>query len=200
MDRRLRRMRFRALLACCLLGLVSTGPARSAPDEELLGKSAGYPMGSRKDWFFDEKVRSRFVQPSRSDSAPQYTAKSDQPAAPLEPAAGHFALILPLRKTDLTIEDFLARQRVTGLLILKDGQFFWSAINTTATRRIASCRIRWPSRSSASPSAWRCRKRKSRRSMTRSPNMRRSGRQRLRGDVDPQYFADGVGCDLQGSL
>ena len=39
-------------LACAL-----AGPAFAAPDEELLGKDKGYPVGTRANWFFEEGVR-----------------------------------------------------------------------------------------------------------------------------------------------
>jgi hypothetical protein len=29
----------------------------AAPDEELLGKSRGYPMGTRANWYTDDSVR-----------------------------------------------------------------------------------------------------------------------------------------------
>jgi hypothetical protein len=31
--------------------------AMAAPDEELLGKSRGYPMGTRANWYTDDSVR-----------------------------------------------------------------------------------------------------------------------------------------------
>jgi hypothetical protein len=44
------------LLSCAVL--VALGlPAGAAPDEDLLGKAAGYPVGSRTNWFYDERVR-----------------------------------------------------------------------------------------------------------------------------------------------
>ena len=46
----------RNLLWCAaLLALVSS--AAAAPDEDLLGKAAGYPVGTRGSWFYDESVR-----------------------------------------------------------------------------------------------------------------------------------------------
>jgi hypothetical protein len=46
----------RILLSCAVL--VALGlPAGAAPDEDLLGKAAGYPIGSRANWFYDESVR-----------------------------------------------------------------------------------------------------------------------------------------------
>ena len=37
--------------------LALTLPAAAAPDEELLGKSAGYPIGTRANWYHEESVR-----------------------------------------------------------------------------------------------------------------------------------------------
>ena len=45
------RSRFAPLL------LLLSGLAVAAPDEELLGKSRGYPIGTRGNWYFDETVR-----------------------------------------------------------------------------------------------------------------------------------------------
>ena len=41
---------FAASLCCSPL-------AMAAPDEELLGKSRGYPMGTRANWYTDDSVR-----------------------------------------------------------------------------------------------------------------------------------------------
>ena len=46
----------RFLLSCAML--VALGlPASAAPDEDLLGKAAGYPVGTRANWFYEESVR-----------------------------------------------------------------------------------------------------------------------------------------------
>ena len=45
----------RTLLAFLLAALAL--PAFAAPDEELLGKAKGYPIGTRANWFYDEGVR-----------------------------------------------------------------------------------------------------------------------------------------------
>src|SRR3979490_319554 len=44
-----------AFLACVLVALAF--PAIAAPDEELLGKARGYPIGTSANWYFDEHVR-----------------------------------------------------------------------------------------------------------------------------------------------
>jgi hypothetical protein len=46
----------RFLVACVMLTCLAW-PVCSAPDEEQLGKSAGYPVATRETWFFDERVR-----------------------------------------------------------------------------------------------------------------------------------------------
>ena len=50
-------MRRLMILAPLLALLVHPFPAQAAPDEELLGKSAGYPVGTPSTWFFGEHVR-----------------------------------------------------------------------------------------------------------------------------------------------
>ena len=103
--------------------------AAAAPDEEKLGKSQGYPVagfGNKKDWYYDESVRvgsfthqaeipglfqgkvnelKRAERPMKLDEAarrPDYRWSIDQ-------------------ERDLTVADFLARQRIMGLLLIKDG-------------------------------------------------------------------------------
>jgi len=46
----------RILLSCGVLVALAF-PAGAAPDEDLLGKAAGYPIGTRANWFYDEGVR-----------------------------------------------------------------------------------------------------------------------------------------------
>ena len=73
------------LLSCAVL--VALGlPAGAAPDEDLLGKAAGYPVGSRATWFYDERVRVGSF--SHLDSILQhYTLKK---AVSARPAAENF--------------------------------------------------------------------------------------------------------------
>ncbi len=67
--------------------------AIAAPDEELLGKSKGYPMGTR-----------------------------DEEPSPLSKAAAEPALQYRFGGRANTIDDYLAHQRTTELLVVKDGQ------------------------------------------------------------------------------
>lgn len=107
-------MPFVALLALAL-------PAAAAPDEELLGKSAGYPVGKRTTWFYDESVRVGSF--SKLDTLlPHYIlAKSTSPL-PLRKAAREPPIQYRFENRTLTLDDFLAHQRITGLLLIKDGE------------------------------------------------------------------------------
>ena len=50
-------MRASRFFATVVAIVVAASPALAAPDEELLGKSKGYPIGTRANWFYDESVR-----------------------------------------------------------------------------------------------------------------------------------------------
>ena len=62
---------------CVLLALAF--PAAAAPDEELLGKSAGYPIGTRANWFFDEGVRVGSFSHLDQHTAALYACESATP-------------------------------------------------------------------------------------------------------------------------
>ena len=63
-----------------------TFPAAAAPDEELLGKSAGYPIGNRANWYYEESVRvGSFSNLDRI--LPHYTLEKAASPLPLPKAA-----------------------------------------------------------------------------------------------------------------
>lgn len=94
----------------------AAAPASAAPDEELLGKAAGYPIGTRSNWFVEDRVRvGSFSQLDRifpSNPVPRAATPRPMSFAASEPAYVY---------TGRTIDDFLARRRVTGLMVIKDG-------------------------------------------------------------------------------
>jgi len=108
----------RILFACFLAALAF--PAMAAPDEELLGKAKGYPLGTRANWFFDEGVRVGSFS-HLDEILPHYTLSKAQSPLPLAAAAGEAGFGYKFEGQTRTIEDFLAHQRVTGLLVIKDG-------------------------------------------------------------------------------
>jgi len=110
----------RILLSCAVLVALAI-PARAAPDEDLLGKAAGYPVGKPANWFYDESVRVGSF--SRLDSfLPYYTLQKATSPLQLQTAAGNPKLSYRFDKQTWSLDDFLDHQRVTGLLVIKDGQ------------------------------------------------------------------------------
>jgi hypothetical protein len=128
----------RILLLCAVLVALAL-PARAAPDEDLLGKAAGYPIGKPANWFFDESVRVGSF--SRLDSfLPYYTLRKAASPLPLPKAASELKLAYRFEKQTYSLDDFLAHQRVTGLLVIKDGQILAERYqyDRTATDRFVS--------------------------------------------------------------
>lgn len=109
-------------IALCLFA----GAAIAAPDEDRLGKAAGYPVGKPGTWFFDESVRvGSFTH--QAEIPGLYRGKVNV----LDPSATPLPLTAAAREPDyrwsidntrdLTVDDFLARQRIMGLIVVKDG-------------------------------------------------------------------------------
>jgi CubicO group peptidase (beta-lactamase class C family) len=110
----------RILLSC--VGLVALAfPAIAAPDEELLGKAAGYPLGSRANWYYDESVRVGSFS-NLDKILPHYTLKKSATPLSLPPSAGQSKIEYRFDKQSFSLDDFLAHQRVTGFLLIKDGE------------------------------------------------------------------------------
>jgi CubicO group peptidase (beta-lactamase class C family) len=98
-----------------------SGSAWAAPDEVILGKAAGYPIGTARNWFYDERVRvGSFSHLDRI--LPHNTLRKSAAPSTLGPPRRPRAISYKFQKRTLTLSDFLDRQRITGLLILKDGQ------------------------------------------------------------------------------
>jgi CubicO group peptidase (beta-lactamase class C family) len=110
----------RCLIRCATL-LTLTLPAAAAPDEELLGRSAGYPIGTRANWYNEEGVRVGSF--SHLDSIlPHYTLEKAASPLPLPRAASEPRIEYRFAQQKHGIDDFLEHQRVTGLLLIKDGE------------------------------------------------------------------------------
>ena len=107
------------LLPCVLLALAC--PAAAAPDEELLGKSAGYPIGTLANWFFDERVRVGSFS-NLDQILPHYTLAKAATPLPIPEAASAPKIEYSFENRTLALDDFLSHQRVTGFLLIKDGK------------------------------------------------------------------------------
>ncbi|WP_245310306.1 serine hydrolase domain-containing protein [Bradyrhizobium jicamae] len=114
-------------------------PAAAAPDEELLGKAAGYPIGSPANWFYDERVRVGSF--SHLDSIlPHYTLKKAASPLPLRKTSTEPKVEYRFEQQTHTLDDFLNRQRVTGFLLIKDGELLTERYqyNRNADHRLVS--------------------------------------------------------------
>jgi CubicO group peptidase (beta-lactamase class C family) len=108
-------------LKCASLLLLISGLAVAAPDEELLGKSRGYPIGTRGNWYFDETVRVGAF--SNLDTLlPHHVLPKAAMPSPLKRAAAEPPITYRFNGQTYTIDDYLAHQRTTGLLIIRDGE------------------------------------------------------------------------------
>jgi CubicO group peptidase (beta-lactamase class C family) len=97
-------------------------PAIAAPDEDILGKAEGYPVGTPKNWFFDEHVRVGSFSHIDKVLPHYFTVHKSAAPLPLPKAESIPKLEYRLAGQSYTIDDFLAHQRITGLLVIKDGQ------------------------------------------------------------------------------
>jgi len=98
----------------------------AAPDEEQLGRAQGYPIGTQATWYSHEQVRvGSFTHQGEikglMNGNVHGLAASSSPM-PLPRAAEEPAFTWQIDAArNLGINDYLARQRVMGLLVVKDG-------------------------------------------------------------------------------
>jgi CubicO group peptidase (beta-lactamase class C family) len=109
-----------SLISCFIASCLLSTAVLAAPDEDVLGKAAGYPIGTPRTWFYEERTRvGSFSHLDRI--LPHNTLKMSAPSK-LEPAARARPITYQFQKRTLTISDFLDRQRISGLMVIKDGQ------------------------------------------------------------------------------
>jgi CubicO group peptidase (beta-lactamase class C family) len=111
----------RVLILAPVLALLFHSFAQAAPDEELLGKSDGYPVGTRETWFFDERVRVGSFS-HLDEIFPHNTLQKSAKPSPLPKAAGAPAIGYRFEDREYSLDDFLAHQRVTGFMLIHNGE------------------------------------------------------------------------------
>jgi CubicO group peptidase (beta-lactamase class C family) len=111
---------YRVPLIATLLIASLIAPLAAAPDEELLGKSRGYPVGTPGNWFYDETVRVGSFSHMDSFLPHRVLLKSESPK-PLTRAAKEPDYSYTFDYATRGIDDFLARRRITGLMVVQDG-------------------------------------------------------------------------------
>lgn len=116
-------MQGKFLTSVCIL---FAAVASAAPDEDQLGKQRGYPIGEARNWFFDESVRvgsfsAQGEIPNIFGGKPVVLQPAKSPMALPKTAKEPYVKWQTGTERNLTIDDYMARQRVMGLLVIKDG-------------------------------------------------------------------------------
>lgn len=111
-------------MACCALVPALVG---AAPDEDLLGRGQGYPSGNAANWFYSEAVRvGSFSHQGQISGVLNGAVHELAPSArpmPLRRAATELSLRWSSdAAAPQSIDDYLARHRVMGLMIIKDDE------------------------------------------------------------------------------
>ncbi|HUP95529.1 MAG TPA: serine hydrolase [Burkholderiales bacterium] len=101
--------------------LFCSAVAHAAPDEELLGKSKGYPVGTRANWYLDDAVRVGSYT-NLDKLYPHHVMHKAANPSPLAKAATELPLQYRFAGRANTVDDYLSHQRTTGLLVIKDGE------------------------------------------------------------------------------
>ena len=97
-------------------------PALAEPDEERLGKSQNYPVGSASTWYGNPN---RVGAWSALHTVPGIQTRSVSRSAefkPLPKASQPAAITYRYRNFNYTVAEYLERQRATGLLVLQGGE------------------------------------------------------------------------------
>src|SRR6202163_2230556 len=104
------------ILMQCLALVALAFPAAAAPDDQQLGKAAGYPIGTRASWFYDESVRVGSFS-NLDKLLAHYTLGTSASPLPLPGGRRRHQDRYRFKNATYTLEDFLAHQRITGLLL-----------------------------------------------------------------------------------
>lgn len=114
----------RAALLCALAGLLMGAalPAVAEPDADLLGRAQGYPVGDRSGSWYAVPYRVGSWSAMDKVGVPVRSVARAGPVQPLPQAAVQPPIQYRYRNIGYTLDDYLERRRITGLLILKNGE------------------------------------------------------------------------------
>lgn len=115
-----RRWRLFITLAVFAAVLPAGNSAVAAPDEDLLGKANGYPVGRNLKQAYDESHRVGSFSAMDSIAPSCSLAPSDKPV-PLLKATEEPRFTYRFRGRTFTLDDYLQHQRTTALLVVHDG-------------------------------------------------------------------------------
>ncbi len=112
----------------------------AAPDEDQLGRAAGYPVGTAQNYFFDESVRvGSFSRLDEIDFSPGRIArlKASSHAMPLPVASQAVAFAKTFTYTHAgeqrSLAQYLSRQRIMGLMVVQGSERLFEAYQYART-------------------------------------------------------------------
>ena len=111
----------RTRAALLLAQLLCSAGVKAEPDEDALGKSQAYPVGAPPTWYTTPYRVGSWSALDRVGVPVRAVARGADVMA-LPEAAAPPAIRYRWRNIGYTLDDYLERRRVTGLLILKNGQ------------------------------------------------------------------------------
>lgn len=113
-------MRQRIVAALLCAGLVAS--AYAEPDAAVLGQAQGYPVGTAATFFQQAYRVGSWSALDRVAGVQVRRVPAPAQAQPLERVPAPPAIRYRHRNIEYTLQDYLERQRATGLLVLKDGR------------------------------------------------------------------------------
>lgn len=108
-------------IVLALLLFAATG-ARAEPDEAVLGRAQGYPVGNASNWYLNPYRVGSWSALDRVSGIMVRKVERASLVRPLPHAANLPAIVYRYERTQYTLDQYLERQRATGLLILKNGE------------------------------------------------------------------------------
>lgn len=109
------------LLCFPLIALLAVNASAAAPDEASLGRAEGYPPARSLKHAYTEPYLVGSFSAMDSFNPSCALAPADDPLA-LKKAAIEAPFSYRFRGRKLTLDDYMQRQRATGLLVVKDGE------------------------------------------------------------------------------
>ncbi len=121
-----------AIIGLLVASLLSVAPAGAAPDEDTLGKSAGYPVAGNLRQAYQQHYLVGSFSAMDSFNPSCTLAPSREPVA-LEKSAADTVFTYRFRGDTFTLDDYMARQRATAVVVVKDGRIVAERYNFART-------------------------------------------------------------------
>ena len=112
-------------LTLTALSFVSSLACAVPPDEVALGREQGYPVGSVRNWTQTSYRVGSWSAPQKIEGLPHRLVERSTSPQPLSRGAALPQFKYAHAGNELSIDDYLARQRVTSLFIAKDEKILY---------------------------------------------------------------------------